>query len=474
MKGLTVGVLSAGLALGLAAEVAPAQKWTGSVPLGDVARQLKAQRAESKKQPRMFTNEDVIALRTASEPPSPSPATSSPSASTEASADHRTNREAAANLARYPSAIYIEWGKATQGEDEIDRMSKVQVVLEAPRKDANNSASVATPAQNSATTRAQAAVKIRQIAAAEPTAAWAKAKFRVGAETAQSDSKTAGHSNPSPAAQAGQNDDVSAPFGEWAKAKYRAAQGARSASGEPGPISASAINSQAVPHQELGYVERSDGKVEAIVAEGQHIGLIEETKEFMKNFHIPAPSPAELEMALAAPPSNPPEADVPEADQPSATASAPDAGSRATENGTDVAQLQQPQTPPSDNAQSQSEASLQAEPLADYAAAQVRPTPPENLQPANAPAFVTAAPDVIANRSSVTPIGYVEKAGGEKEAIVEFQDQVFLVHEGELFAGKYRVLRVTALAVEIAEEPSEASSAAIDRPRNTQVVPEPR
>ncbi|MGA2078726.1 MAG: hypothetical protein ABSH52_35000, partial [Terriglobia bacterium] len=225
MKGLTVGVLSAGLALGLAAEVAPAQKWTGSVPLGDVARQLKAQRAESKKQPRMFTNEDVIALRTASEPPSPSPATSSPSASTEASADHRTNREAAADLARYPSAIYIEWGKATPGEDEIDRMSKVRVVLGGLGKDANNGPSAEKLAQHSGPAPERAAVEIRQIAAAEPTAGWAKAKFLVGAETAQSDSKTAGHSNPSPAAQAGQNDDVSAPFGEWAKAKYRAAQG---------------------------------------------------------------------------------------------------------------------------------------------------------------------------------------------------------------------------------------------------------
>jgi len=83
-------------------------------------------------------------------------------------------------------------------------------------------------------------------------------------------------------------------------------------------------------------------------------------------------------------------------------------------------------------------------------------------------------PDVGANQSSVTAVGYVEKAGGEKEAIVEYQNQVFLVHEGELFVGKYRVLRLTALSVEIVEEPTEASSAAIDRRRNVQVVPESR
>jgi len=474
MKGLTAGLLTAGIALSLESGLAQQQKWTGSAPLGDVARQLKAQRAKSAKKPRMFTNNDLIALRTGGELPSPSPATSSPSASTMASAEDRTNPEASAKLAGKTEAIPVGLGKATLGEDYIDRMSKVQVVLEAPGKEANNSPSVAKLVHHPSPPQKQAAVQISQGAQSEPGAGWAKAKFRVSAETAQAARKATEHPKPSNAAQAEQN-DVSAPFGEWAKAKYRAAQAARSASSEPGPISASAINSPAPPRAaDLGYVERADGKVEAIVAEGQHIGLIEETKDFMKNFHIPAPSPAELEMALAAPPSNPPEAAVPEADQPSAAASAPDAASPATENGTDVAQLQQPQAPPADNAQSQSEASLQAEPLADYAGTQVRPAPPENLQPAIAPAFAAAAPDLGANGSSVTPIGYVEKAGGEKEAIVAFQDQVFLVHEGELFAGKYRVLRVTALAVEIGEEPTEASSAAMDRPRNTQVVPEPR
>ena len=161
MKGLTAGVLSAGLALGLGAGVAQAQKWTGSAPLGDVARQLKAQRAKSNKQPRMFTNDDVIALRTASELPSSWVAKSSSSAATKASADGRTNREATANLAGKTSAIYIEWGKATQGEDEIDRMRKVRVVLGGPGNDANNAPSAEKLAQHSGAAPEQAAVKIR-------------------------------------------------------------------------------------------------------------------------------------------------------------------------------------------------------------------------------------------------------------------------------------------------------------------------
>jgi hypothetical protein len=473
MKGLTAGVLSAGLALGLGAGVAQAQKWTGSVPLGDVARQLKAQRAKSMKQPRMFTNEDVIALRTASELSSSWVAKSPTSSATEASADGRTNREATANLAGKTSAIYIEWGKATQGEDEIDRMSKVRVVLGRPGKDANNAPSAEKLAQHSGAAPEQAAVKIGRIGAAEPAAGWTQVKFQVSAETAQAADKADRHPNPSPAVQAGQP-EASGPAGEWAKAKFRAAQGARSTSGEPGPIAASAVNPQAPPQEDIGYVERADGKVEAIVAEGEHIGLIEETKEFMKNFHIPTPSPAELQLALAPPPSNPPQPPTLEADQPSAAVSAPDTLSPTGEGAAAVAQLQPPQAPPAENAQSQSEAALQAEPLADYTGDQSHPKPPENLQPANSPAFVTAVPDVVASRSSVTPIGYVEKAGGEKEAIVEYQNQVFLVHEGELFAGRYRVLRLTALSVEIVEEPTEASSAAIDRRRKVQVVPESR
>jgi hypothetical protein len=63
------------------------------------------------------------------------------------------------------------------------------------------------------------------------------------------------------------------------------------------------------------------------------------------------------------------------------------------------------------------------------------------------------------SHSDVTTLGYVEKANGEREAIVAFRDQVYLVHEGELFAEKYKALRVTPSSIEIEEELTEASSA---------------
>jgi cell division protein FtsN len=57
----------------------------------------------------------------------------------------------------------------------------------------------------------------------------------------------------------------------------------------------------------------------------------------------------------------------------------------------------------------------------------------------------------------------VEKAGGEKEAIVEVLGQVYLVHEGESFAEKNRALQVTA---------SSAAAQAMQMPSTAQVLPE--
>ena len=49
------------------------------------------------------------------------------------------------------------------------------------------------------------------------------------------------------------------------------------------------------------------------------------------------------------------------------------------------------------------------------------------------------------------PLGYVEKAGGRVEAIVSDEDQVYVVHEGETVADKYKVLKISSTAVEVAD-----------------------
>ena len=49
------------------------------------------------------------------------------------------------------------------------------------------------------------------------------------------------------------------------------------------------------------------------------------------------------------------------------------------------------------------------------------------------------------------PLGYVEKANGQVEAIVEQDGQVFIVHEGEVFAEQFRVLTIARDEVQVAE-----------------------
>ena len=50
------------------------------------------------------------------------------------------------------------------------------------------------------------------------------------------------------------------------------------------------------------------------------------------------------------------------------------------------------------------------------------------------------------------PIGYVEKAGGQAEAIILQDNEVQVVHTGELIAGRYRVTRVSPDSVEATDE----------------------
>jgi hypothetical protein len=233
-----------------------------------------------------------------------------------------------------------------------------------------------------------------------------------------------------------------------------------------------AAEATSAPHparQDLGYVETADGRVEAIVAEGEHVGLVQETQAFVQNFHVPAPSPAEVEVAQAPPPPiNPPASQVPQADAAYPTSSAQDAStSPSAVAEVDTALSRPPEPIAGENAEARSEASatLQLEPLADYTGDQSRPKPPETVQAPPCSALPASAPEEGVSHSPVTTLGYVEKANGEREAIVAVHDQVYLVHEGELFAEKYKALHVTASSIEIVQELTEASSASPERRR---------
>ena len=50
------------------------------------------------------------------------------------------------------------------------------------------------------------------------------------------------------------------------------------------------------------------------------------------------------------------------------------------------------------------------------------------------------------------PMGYVEKAGGQLEAIILQENEVQVVHIGDLIAGRYRVTKITPDSVDAIDE----------------------
>jgi hypothetical protein len=60
---------------------------------------------------------------------------------------------------------------------------------------------------------------------------------------------------------------------------------------------------------------------------------------------------------------------------------------------------------------------------------------------------------------TLTPLGYVEKANGEVQAIVVQDDQICLIQQGDFFAHRYKAVSVSASAVVAVEvSPQEAAS----------------
>ena len=132
-----------------------------------------------------------------------------------------------------------------------------------------------------------------------------------------------------------------------------------------------------IRRQELGYVERADGRVEAIVAEGEHVRLAQATKSFANSFHVPAPSPANVEVAKASPPAiNPPDSLAP---NPNPFRQTPPLKRLASHLwlalGSEPSTGGEPQGIPGNNAELESAqfGIVQPEPLADYSGPRFQP-----------------------------------------------------------------------------------------------------
>jgi hypothetical protein len=106
---------------------------------------------------------------------------------------------------------------------------------------------------------------------------------------------------------------------------------------------------------------------------------------------------------------------------------------------------------------------MQPEPLADYSGGRFEVKIPQAVVPTSPAVGPTLPSDGRGTQSAVSTLGYVERAGGEKQAIVEVLGQVYLVHESESFAEKHGALQVTA---------SSAAAQAMHIPSIAQVLPE--
>ena len=225
-------------------------------------------------------------------------------------------------------------------------------------------------------------------------------------------------------------------------------------------LASGADSSQNALRQELGYVERADGRVEAIVAEGEHVRLAQATKAFASDFRATAPSPANLELANAtAPAVSPPDAVALESQPRQADSFDQEAeGQPLIALGPEAHPPDQTGAVSAGQGESGSEALglAQPEPMADYSGGRFGANIPETLV-ATLPAVEPTTPSDGGGNQPVTILGYVEKAGGEREGIVEVLGQVYLVHEGELFAEKYKVMLVTPSTVQIVEELTKGS-----------------
>jgi hypothetical protein len=130
MKCEIATVSTMALVLALGAGIAPAQNSTSSVPLGDVARQLKAQRVKSGEKSKVFTNDNLATLPPSPAKPSPTTAGAQPG---EKPTKETGGKEAEKESAKASAA---ETGEETHGEKYYrDRMSKLQDRLETDQRE---------------------------------------------------------------------------------------------------------------------------------------------------------------------------------------------------------------------------------------------------------------------------------------------------------------------------------------------------
>ncbi len=205
------------------------------------------------------------------------------------------------------------------------------------------------------------------------------------------------------------------------------------------------VDSAEATSQPLGYIEKANGEVVAVIADGEQVKLVKREPIVDVN------SAASQQLSAAR--RNPPAVGRPQ-------------GNSKVVTGQVVAQQAMPGAPTLAATSIPSEVMRRvsrllkpgipwSEPIAYVPASLIAnlrgPGTVAVPRLINSIAPVRNAPDQTArfDAKSVTlrAIGYVQWPNGHFEAVLDHEDGVYIVHEGEIFADKFKALRVSPLAV---------------------------
>jgi len=222
---------------------------------------------------------------------------------------------------------------------------------------------------------------------------------------------------------------------------------------EPTGVAAEAVHSMHLqgkeePEKSLGYVEQADGKVESVVADGESVRLIPETTTSSSMAQVNPPAGLQ-KPAAPTQGSNPPVAPAVSAvgamaNHPMRWGGLPDGGairqaSYQVSNSTPIADESAGSSLSGNVITRETMGALQCENNAAAGGPRANPLGSTGR---------SAAPPIV-----LKPLGFVVRADGQFSAILSQDDEIYIVREGDLFAGRYRALSVSADAVEALEEP---------------------
>jgi len=212
----------------------------------------------------------------------------------------------------------------------------------------------------------------------------------------------------------------------------------------------------------LGYVEWASGQVAGIVDEGNEIFLVKEGEVFADRYRALKVFPTSLVVAEAAPPNGiPPPAEMVRELDPQFTAGL------GVPTGLSPPGDVNPMMPlPQDDQVSAAAPGPELRPPNEARPPASRASPAPKVRhhlrgsaQARAPSMETTRPPPASLPITLTPLGYVEKANGEVQAIVVQDDQICLIQQGDFFAHRYKAVSVSASAVVAVEvSPPEATS----------------